>query len=338
VVSMLKKTFLFVVVVSLFLVSAVSASPKYVLRFNTVATPTQPQVLAMEKFADVVERLSGGNIQVKIFHSGQLGDQKTGLLAVMRGDLEMAGDGCPSWFAELGGMPELGAYDAAYVFRDLNHLYLVMDGPIGQNQFEMLAEKSGMRVLDTWYLGTRQVNLTSKIGVVRKPEDLKGVKLRMPGTESFLDMGRAIGATPTPMGFGEVYLALKTGAIDGQDNPLPTNLSAKFVEVTKYIVLTDHSIGMINPVINEKLWQEMPEDYRHYIRQAMAVARYYMNSLVLEQEALLLSQFVDEYDMEIVIPDKQAFMDYAKDYYSQEEFEKSWGAGMYEKIQLYPEN
>ncbi len=332
-----RKVLLFVTMAILVLaVSTVAAAPKYVLRFNTVAAPTQPQVLAMEKFAEVVGKLSGGNITVKVFHSGQLGDQKTGLLAVMRGDLEMAGDGAPSWFAELGGMPELGVYGAAYVFRDLDHMYMVMNGPIGQEQFENLAKKSGMRVLDTWYLGTRQLNLTAKAGVVRTPADLKGIKLRMPNVASFMDMGRALGGTPTPMGFGEVYLALKTGTVDGQDNPLPTDLSAKFVEVTKYIVLTDHSIGTVNPVINEKLWQSMPEEYRVYIKQAMAVARCYMNSIVLEQEALLLSQFVDEYKMEIIVPDKKAFMDHAKAYYSQPKFDEQWGKGMYEKIQSYP--
>jgi TRAP-type C4-dicarboxylate transport system, periplasmic component len=146
-------------------------------------------------------------------------------------------------------------------------------------------------------------------------------------------MGKALGANPTPMAFGEVYLALKTGAVDGQDNPLPTDLSAKFVEVTKYIVLTDHQIGMICPVINEKLWKSMPEEYRVYIKKAMEVARTFMNYTVLEQEAKLLKQFVDEYKMEIVVPDKEAFMEHAKEFYSQPEFDKLWGEKMYEKIQ-----
>ncbi len=171
------------------------------------------------------------------------------------------------------------------------------------------------------------------MGPVRKPEDLKGVKLRMPNNKTFLDMGRALGATPTPMAFGEVYMALKTGTIDGQDNPLPTDLSAKFVEVTKYIVLTDHQIGMICPVINEKLWQSMPEEYRVYIKKAMEVARAFMNYTVLEQEAKLLKLFVEQYNMEIIVPDKAAFIENAKKFYSQPEFDKAWGPGMYEKIQ-----
>jgi len=171
------------------------------------------------------------------------------------------------------------------------------------------------------------------VGPVRKPEDLKGVKLRMPNNKTFLDMGRALGATPTPMAFGEVYMALKTGTIDGQDNPLPTDLSAKFVEVTKYIVLTDHQIGMICPVINEKLRQSMPEEYRVYIKKAMEVARAFMNYTVLEQEAKLLKLFVEQYNMEIIVPDKAAFIENARKFYSQPEFDKAWGPGMYEKIQ-----
>ncbi|WP_448521272.1 sialic acid TRAP transporter substrate-binding protein SiaP [Pseudothermotoga sp.] len=309
------------------------AAPKYVLRFNSVAAPTQPQVLAMQKFAEIVEELSGGAIKVEVYHSGQLGDQKTALLAVMRGDLEMAGDGAPSWFADLGAMPEFGVFEAAYVFKDLDHMYRVMTSKMVQDMFDKLAQKTGLRVLDVWYLGTRQLNLVAKVGPVKRPEDLKGVKLRMPNNKTFLDMGRALGATPTPMAFGEVYMALKTGTIDGQDNPLPTDLSAKFVEVTKYIVLTDHQIGMICPVINEKLWQSMPEEYRVYIKKAMEVARAFMNYTVLEQEAKLLKLFVEQYNMEIIVPDKAAFIENAKKFYSQPEFDKAWGPGMYEKIQ-----
>jgi tripartite ATP-independent transporter DctP family solute receptor len=307
--------------------------PEYVIRFSTVAAPTQPQVLAMQKFAEIVGELSGGRIKVEVYHSGQLGDQKTQLLAIMRGDLEMTSDAAPSWFADLAAMPEFGVFEAAYVFRDLDHLYRVMTSKVAQDLFEKMAKKVGIRVLDVWYLGTRELNLTAKVGPVYKPEDLKGVKLRMPNNKTFLDIGRALGATPTPMGFGEVYLALKTGTVDGQDNPLPTDLAAKFVEVTKYIVLTDHQIGMICPVINEKLWQSMPEEYKVYIKKALQVARYYMNWTVLEQEAKLLKVFREEYNMEIIVPDKEAFIEHARQYYSQPEFDKLWGEGMYEKIQ-----
>lgn len=311
----------------------VAGEKTYVLRFNTVAGPTMPQTLAMKKFAEVVGELSGGKIVVKVYHSGQLGDQKTELLNVMRGSLEMAGDASPGWFAELCDYPEISVLEAPYLYRDLDHMYRVLTGSIGQKYWDQLAKTAGVRVLDVWYLGTRELDLTRRAGVVKRPEDLKGVKLRMPGSASWLDAGRALGANPTPMAFGEVYMGLKTGTIDGQENPLPTDYAQKFCEVTHYIVLTDHMICHIEPVINEKLWESMPEKYRAYIKQAMLVARYYMNEMVLEQEASLLGKFVKDYGMEIIIPDKKAFMEHAKKYYSQPRFDKQWGKGMYEKIQ-----
>ncbi|MFQ6065732.1 MAG: sialic acid TRAP transporter substrate-binding protein SiaP [bacterium] len=309
-----------------------AAEPTYTLRFNTVAGPEMPQTLAMKKFGEIVETLSGGKITVKVFHSGQLGDQKTALLGVMRGTLEMTSDASPAWFADLADYPEIGVLETPYVFKDLDHMYRVLTGPTGQKYWDRLT-KSGLRVLDVWYLGTRELNLTKKAGVVRRPEDLKGIKLRMPNVEAWLDVGRALGAKPTPLGFGEVYMALKTGTVEGQDNPLPTDEAAKFYEVTHYIVLTDHMIGYITPVINEKLWQEMPEEYRVFIRKAMEVARYYQNRIVLENEAKLLGKFVTEYGMEVVIPDRQAFMENVKKFYSQSKFDEKWGKGIYAKIQ-----
>lgn len=305
----------------------------YTLRYNTVAGPEMPQTLAMNKFAEVVEDLSGGKIKVKVFHSGMLGDQKTSILGVKRGSLEMYDGGSGAWFADLLNYPEVGVFETPYLFRDLDHMYRVLTGPVGRKYWDYIAENHGIRVLDWWYLGTRQLNLKKRVGVVQRPDDLKGVKLRMPNVEAWLNVGRALGADPTPLGFGEVYMALKTGTIDGQDNPLPTDLAAKFVEVTHYIVLTDHMINPVAEIINEKLWQEMPEKYRMYIRKAMEVARYYQNQIVLENEAKLLGKFVKDYGMEIIIPDKQAFMENVKKFYTQPKFNKQWGEGTYERIQ-----
>lgn len=305
----------------------------YTLRFNTTSAPSEPQTLGMQKFAEVVGELSGGKIVVKVFHSGALGDQKTSLLNIMKGTLEMSTDASPSFFVDLCNYPEIGVLEVPYAFRDLDHLYRVLTGAIGQKYWDYLAETSGIRVIDVWYTGTRELNLTKRAGVVRRPEDLKGIILRMPGTETWLDVGRALGAEPTPLGFGEVYMALKTGTIDGQENPLPTDYAAKFCEVTHYIVLTDHMIGYVTPIINEKLWKEMPEKYRVYIKKAIMVARFYVNRIVLEQEVTLLGKFVRDYGMEIIIPDKESFMESARKFYTQPRFSKIWEEGMYEKIQ-----
>jgi tripartite ATP-independent transporter DctP family solute receptor len=245
----------------------------------------------------------------------------------------MACDASPSWFSDLAAYPEIGALEVAYLYRDMDHMYRVLTGPIGQEYWDKLAQKSGMRVLDVWYLGTRELTLTAKAGVVKTPADLRGIKLRMPNTEAWLNVGRALGANPTPLGFGEVYMALKTGTIEGQDNPIPTSYAEKFLEVTKYVVLTDHMMGYVTPVINEKLWQSMPEEYRAFIQKAMLTARFYMNEKVLEQEATLLGKAQKEYGTVVVVPDKRAFMQHAQRFYSDPKFDKMWGRGMYAKIQ-----
>jgi tripartite ATP-independent transporter DctP family solute receptor len=320
-------------VISVFALSlsiAAQDQPEYNLRFSTAATPNQPQTKAFNLFAQTVEKLSGGKIKVQIFHSGQLGDQKTQILATMRGDIEMS-DGSPTWFADLAPYPEISVLEAAYAYKNLNHLYQVVNGPIGEKYWDKLREKTGLVVLDTWYLGKRELNLKKSVGEVRKPADLEGVKLRMPGSAAWMDVGRALGAQPTPLGFNEVYMGLKTGTIDGQDNPLPTDDANKFYEVTHYIVLTDHQMTIINPTINEKVWDSMPADYKVYMKQALEVAKNYNNKLVLEQEANLLSKFKNEYGMEVVIPDKEAFMKNTKKVYQKNE--EKWGKGSYEKIQ-----
>lgn len=303
---------------------------KFTLKFATVASPTQPQVKAMYKFAEVVEELSGGNIKVEVYHSGQLADQKTQVLGTMRGSIDMC-DASPTWFADIVPYPEISVLEAAYAYRDLNHLYQVVNGPLGKKYWEELRKRSGLVVLDTWYLGTRQLNLRKSVGPVRTPADMKNVKLRMPGSEAWMDVGRGLGANPTPLGFSEVYLALKTGTIDGQDNPLPTDYANKFYEVTHYIVLTDHQMTIINPTINEKAWNKMPEEYKEYMLRALEVGRNYCNQMVLEEEAKLLAKFQNDYGMEIIIPDKEAFMENMKQVYKKNE--KIWGAGTYEMIQ-----
>ncbi len=333
---MRRKMFVSLIVLGVFVLTSFGlafSADTYTLRFNSVSGPNEPQYLSMKKFAEVVGNLSGGKIVVKTFHSGQLADQKTGILGVMRGSLEMTSDASPSWFADLANYPEIGVLEVAYLYRDIDHMYRILTGPVGRKYWDTLASKSNIRVLDVWYLGTRELDLTKKAGVVRTPADLKGIKLRMPNAEAWLDVGRALGANPTPLGFGEVYMGLKTGTIEGQDNPVPTDNSEKFYEVTHYIVLTDHMIGYITPIITEKLWQGMPDDYKVYMKTAMCVARFYQNEMVLEQETSLLGKFTKEHGMEIIVPDKKAFMDSAAQYYSQEKFERRWGAGMYRKLQ-----
>ena len=302
-----------------------AADGKYIIKFNTVAGPQQPQVMALGVFAEEVARLSGGEIEVQIYHSGQLGNQQTQLTGVMRGSIDMTFTD-PNSLAQFD--KRLGIFGAAYLFRDISHMRKVMGGPVGAEYFDRLAMEQGLRPLGVWYLGTRHLNLRDR--AVNTPADMKGIKLRMPNSPQWIAMGRALGANPTPLGFSEVYLALKTGVVDGQDNPLPTDKAQKFYEVTKYIVLTGHQMGMVWPTINEKRWAETSDEYKGWIIEALLKAGMYHDKMVREGEDALVIEFRDEHGMEIITPDVDAFRAHAREVYR--EFEADWGEGMYDRI------
>jgi TRAP-type C4-dicarboxylate transport system substrate-binding protein len=162
---------------------------------------------------------------------------------------------------------------------------------------------------------------------------MKGVKLRMPNSPAWLLMGRGLGANPTPLSFTEIYMALKTGTIDGQENPLPTNKNAKFYEVTKYIVLTGHYINPVMPCINEKKWQELGPALQAKMTQAIAKAKDVCDNTNLQAESELVEFFKKE-GMTVIEPDKNAFIKFAQEtVLNDKEATKNWDMDLYKKIQ-----
>ncbi len=300
------------------------------LQFSSVSVPDDAHTKGMYVFADEVAKLSNGTMKVEVFPGGQLFTQDGEQAAIRRGNVDMIYSG-PNWLAEF--VPYMSMFAAPYMFKNYEHMSSTFNGPIGKAIFDDVAAKTGMRPLGAFYLGTREVNLRDIGREVMTPADMKGVKLRMPNSPTWLFMGEALGANPTPLAFTEVYLALQTGTIDGQDNPLPTDKNAKFYEVTKYIVLTDHFINPIFPTINEKKWQSLTAEQQEIVMKALAVAQKYVDELNLSQEAELLD-FFKEQGMTIITPDKQAFIDYAQEkVLGNKEMTSSWDMDLYQKIQ-----
>jgi tripartite ATP-independent transporter DctP family solute receptor len=210
------------------------------IRISTAAPPSDFLSKALEQLKAEVEGKSVG-LSVSVHPASTLFKQGTEVPAMQRGNLEMS---TMTTFEVAQQIPELGFLNRAYLFRDYGHLRRVFDGPVGADYRRLVAEKMGIEILAVAYLGTRQVALRSKRKVA-SPEDLAGVKLRMPAGPDWLLLGRTLGVSPVPMGMPEVYLALKTGGIDGQENPLTIFSAAKLYEVSEQIVLTSH---MIQPV------------------------------------------------------------------------------------------
>ena len=159
-------------------------------------------------------------------------------------------------------IPEWSIFTAGYLLKDAEHQKKVFEAPFMEPMKKKVEDKLGVKLLTVMYLGRRQLNLRfSKAQKdVQTPDDLKGVKLRMPGTDAWQFLGRALGANPVPVAFTEVYTALQTGAIDGQDNPLPTDKDFKFYEVTKQICLTSHLVDQNYIAFSKKVWDKMSQD------------------------------------------------------------------------------
>jgi TRAP-type C4-dicarboxylate transport system substrate-binding protein len=166
---------------------------------------------------------------------------------------------------------------------------------------------------------------------VKVPADLKGVKLRMPASKEWLFLGEALGATATPLAFGEVYLGLKTGTIDGQDNPLPTVRAAKFYEVTKQLVLTNHLVDGIFIAISNKTWNALTPAQKDSVKAAAQAAAQYNNENRIKEEAQIVD-FFKQQGLQVTTPDVDAFRKSVQDTYGKSDYAKVWPTGLLERI------
>src|SRR5512139_690190 len=296
------------------------------IRWGDVVPATHPSVQMIERIAADVKARSNGRIQIQAFPAGQLGGSRDMIDAVANGAQQIVTEGAANFGA---WVPSISVVEAPYVWRDAAHLQKAMSGPIGQKFNDTLVQARGMRILGTTYYGTRHITTTSK--EVKSPADMAGFKLRVPENDVFKAMAEAWGAKPTPMNFGELYLALKQGVVDGQENPLPTIKSGKFDEVQKYLVLTGHIITPRLVVVNEAFWQGLSAGDRKIIADAVKNGIAWQNEELAKQEKSLVDTFRAA-GMTVITPDANAFRAQvlAK---VPKMFESKWGAGTFEAIQ-----
>ena len=237
------------------------------LRFSSAAPPSDFLAKSIELFKAEVEKANVG-LKVESYPASTLFKQGTEVPALQRGNLEMS---TMTTFEVAQQIPEFGFFNRGYLFRDYDHMRRVVDGPIGADYRTAVASKMGIVIVATTYLGTRQVNLRQK-RTVKGPADLAGVKLRMAAGPEWLLLGKSLGVSPVPMGMPEVYLALKTGAIDGQENPLSILNAAKFYEVTEQVVLTAHMIQPVFYSMAKPVWDKLSPDQQKAVAAAAALA------------------------------------------------------------------
>jgi TRAP-type transport system periplasmic protein len=312
------------------LVLALLAAPVHaqtVLRISTPAVPDDWHVKMLYVFRDELAKTAPGRFDVQVHHSGTLFKQGAEVVAMQRGNLEMALLSMQDIARQL---PEYSIFTAGYLMRDPDHLRKVYGGPIGEEVRRRTEDALGIELLQAVYLGTRQLGLREP-RPVRTPADLAGVKLRMPGSKEWLFLGQALGASATPLAFTEVYLGLKTGTIDAQDNPLPTLKSAKFYEVTKQIVLTGHLVDALQIAIAAKTWKALPPPGQAAVRKAAAAAAKF-NDDNRQREEKELIEFFRSQGIAVTTPDVGAFRKAVQAAYLKSEYAEKWPRGLLERI------
>jgi tripartite ATP-independent transporter DctP family solute receptor len=249
--KLLRRRFGLAVLVTVLSVGAGRAAD-VTIRFSTAAPPPDFLARSIESFKAEVEGADVG-IKVETHPGSTLFRQGTEVPALQRGNLEMS---TMTTFEVAQQIAEFGLFNRAYLFRDYGHLRSTFDGPIGTLYRHAVADKMGIEILAVAYLGTRQVNLRQKRKVAA-PRDLAGIKMRMPAGAEWLLLGKALGVSPVPLGMPEVYLALKTGSIDGQENPLSILSAAKLYEVSEQVVLTAHMVQPVFFNIAKPFWDKL---------------------------------------------------------------------------------
>ena len=263
-------------------------------------------------------------------YNGTLFAQGTELEAIAGGNLTMS----IASAQELAQFfPEFSIFATGYVHQDAAHQVRVFNDPL-MDPFKKTAEEElGVKLLSVMYLGRRHVNLRQTRAEldVQTPADLAGVNLRMPGTDAWQFLGSALGASPTPLAFSEVYTSLSSGAIDGQDNPLPTVVDQKFYEVTKQIALTSHLVDLNYIAFSKETWDGLTADQQLTVQRAADAAAAYGRLKQLDKENNL-ADFIRSQGVEIYTPDLEAFRTHVQAQYVGSEAAASWPKGVLERI------
>ncbi|HXK37271.1 MAG TPA: DctP family TRAP transporter solute-binding subunit [Candidatus Paceibacterota bacterium] len=310
--------------------SGATEEKSWVLKYNQLEPPVHPQGVTQSVFAKKIEELSKGQIKVQVYASGTLFTQVGEVTAMMNGDLELS----TLAFQDMAPyVPTAAMFAAPYAFTSYEHMEKVFakNSKVAADFYAMIAAKCNYTPLAAMTQGQRILNL-KKTTPVKTPADMKDVILRMPNAPSWIDAGKSLGASVTPIAYAETYTALQTGTVAAQDNPLPGTKAMKFYEVTKQISLTKHIIDVKLLCVTNKVWNAMTKQQQRWMIEAAQYACEQGTAETMKQEAEYLTFFKD-YGMIITEPDIKAFQKYSFDYYQKNGLTKDWDMDLYNRVQ-----
>ncbi len=294
----------------------------FVFKLGHIADPENPYAKGAEKFAQLVKEKTGGKVEIQVFPSSQLGNQRDLVEGTQFGTIDFT----MTSTAVLGNfLPQAAVFDLPFIFRDVQHAYKALD-TVGMEIAEKL---QGMKLLAYYENGVR--HMTNSKRPIRKPEDMKGLKIRVMEQPIYIEMIKALGGNPTPMAFGELFTALQQGVVDGQENPAAHIYTARFFEVQKYISLTAHTYSAEPMLVSLAAWNKLPKDLQEKIQAAANESRDWQRDLCRQLEEGYWTKIQESGKSEINRDvDKKAFADATRGVWAM--FEKKVGKENIEKI------
>ena len=298
------------------------AQTKQKLRFSSAFTETDLRAEAYKSFAAAIK----DDFDFEPYWGNTLFKQGTELVALQRDNLEL----CNLAPADISKqIPAWSLLTSAYLFRDAEHVKKTFKSDVGREFIKMAKDQLGIQIITPVYFGSRSLNLKPD-KQVKTPEDLKGIKLRMPPGEFWQFLGESLGANPTPVAYAELYTALQTGTVDGQDNPVVASKLMKFDEVTTQFILTRHVIAYDVMAIRSKIWDAMKPEQQAKFQTAAEKAMDENTARFEKQEAETLEYFKKE-GKKVYEPDQNAFRTFAQKRYV-EKYGNDWPKGALERI------
>lgn len=269
----------------------------------------------------------GEGFNFQPFHGATLFAQGTELTAMQRGNLDM---GNLAIFDFLNQVPETSILGLPFLFRDYAHMRATYDGTVLDDLEALITERTGVRVLAYPYIGARHL---SYVGDRRymTPADLNGVRLRMPGGEGWQFVGQAMGATPVPVAFTELYTALQTGAVTAQDNGFPATRSMRFDELITHMGLTSHLIAANLMTVSATKWDSLNADQQATLQRCALEFQAALDAITLEQERVLRGEF-EAQGIDVYMPDNAAFRAHVHEVYRNSPYSAAWPEGLLEAI------
>ena len=292
----------------------------YEIHYGTWASDGEAAYEGMEKFKEIVEEESDGRIVVHLYPADQLGKTDEQVEQVSLGTIQMMSSG---WF----GLDEMEYLSLPYLMKGPDNWRELLGSDIGDAWNQELIDERGIRFLG---LLPRSPRVLTADRPINTPEDMDGLKIRVPERDYYVETFKAFGARPTPMSFGEVYTALQTGVVNGQENPIETIYSAGFHEVQDYIILIDYMTKPAFVLINNEFYEGLPSDLQEIVTKAHLEGEKYAQELLNQQQEEYLAK-MKEAGVEAIRPDLQPFID-ATESVRENLGTKVWGKELYEKI------